>query len=328
MTARYTELEAAYSQAIKSGIEQNKLAVIAKLKELKMQVLEFYGQARAESSEIINKFLNDCKPEIKYKPVEGFGFGKIAGYDDIKNILNREFISKIKLEREGKDVNIPGVFAFFGPRGNGKTTSTLAIAEETGCIVEKIDARPFDSPETVFEKFKKLFEKSSDNFAQDGRRIIFMDEFTKFNKGEESKKQFAELLKDCSDKYKCTFFGATNNLSQAGDDFMALKPVLVAFEPPSKYNAIQVLKHYLRESADSNINYKKVVDKLFDYAQSNDSLLTNSDLKGIAKIALSSSQIVNEQDLIMAAIKRFARERFLPLNRVKNFAEDYEKYMK
>lgn len=329
LNARYAELEAAYSEAIKSGLEQNKLAVIEKLKELKMQVLDLYCNVRTEGSTLLNQLLDiELKVPIKVEPVKGFGFGKIAGYDDIKNILNREFISRIKQEKEGKNVTIPGVFAFFGPRGSGKTTSTLAIAEETGCIVEKIDAKPFDLPETVFAKFKRLFEKSRDNFAKDGRRIIFMDEFTKFNKGEDSKKQFAELLKDCSDRYKCTFFGATNHISQAGEDFMNLKPVLVAFEPASKYNAIQILKHYLQDSANNNINYSEIVDKILELCKLNKGGISNSRLIEIAKQAKKTTLNVDTGDVIKVASQYIGEKTIIPPQEMKRFADDYEKFMK
>lgn len=82
---------------------------------------------------------NTTKPIThKFNYVKGFGMSKIAGYEETKKTLNEYFISKIKLEKEGKDVDIPSAFFFFGPKGNGKTTSAMAIAEETCCNISKL----------------------------------------------------------------------------------------------------------------------------------------------------------------------------------------------
>ena len=155
-----------------------------------------------------------------------------------------------------------------------------------------------------------------------------MDEFTKFNKGEDSKKQFAELLKDCSDRYKCTFFGATNHISQAGEDFMNLKPVLVAFEPASKYNAIQILKHYLQDSANNNINYSEIVDKILELCKLNKGGISNSRLIEIAKQAKKTTLNVDTGDVIKVASQYIGEKTIIPPQEMKRFADDYEKFMK
>ncbi len=325
---KFNELKSLYDSIATSKIEKNKLAVIAKLKELKMQILDFYLNTKTESSILTHKVnLASQEDEIKPSIIQGFGFGKIAGYDDIKNILNREFISKIKQEKEGKKVKIPGVFAFFGPRGNGKTTSALAIAEETGCAIERLDARPFDEPKIVIERLRKVFQQCSDKFDQKGRHIIFMDEFTKFSREAEGRKMFADLLKDCSEKYHSTFFGATNNLSQAGEEFMAINPVLVAFEPPSKYNTIQILKYYLQDSANNNINYSEAADKILELAKQSGGLINNSRLREMSKLIKSQTKKVDTKDIIETATQYINNKTIIPPDYLKNFKSDYEKYM-
>lgn len=326
---KYLELESAYYDAVATGFEKQKYIVIENLKELRNQVLDFYSKTRIENSETLNRLNKAMEDKIEYVPVQGFGFGKIAGYDDIKTILNKEFISKIKQEREGQKVDIPGVFAFFGPRGNGKTTSTKAIAEETGCIIKDLRFGPFDKPETFLERFASVKEDAEAKFKQGGRSILFMDEFTKiFVRSKELSDKFVDLLKDCSDKFHCTFFGTTNHLSSVPESFVDLKPVLVAFEPPSKYNTIQVLRHYLQDSASKDLNYSKAADYISDFAKSKDSVITNSDLFGIAKIAKTFSKKVNESDIINAVEQRFKSEPLLSRERIAEFTKDYEKFMK
>lgn len=260
--------------------------------------------------------------------VAGFGLGKIAGYDDIKDVLSREFISKIKKERKGENVDIPSAFFFFGPKGNGKTTSTLAIAEETGCSFEDIGDGAF-SIDSFFDLLQDTAQKSQKNFSEKGRTIIFADEFTKFF-GIESpiKQKIFDFLKDCSSKFHCTFFGTTNFLSEAGTEIKKINTVFVSYDPPGKINMMKVLKHYVDGREAGEMNYSDLADNLMQWAKDNNGTLGNSHLKTIVSAVSANTKRMTADDIL-----KYAKDDFLYFHRLldektlENYKTDYRNFI-
>lgn len=263
----------------------------------------------------------------KYKHVKGFGMGKIAGYEETKNILNEYFISKIKLEKQGQNVDIPNAFFFFGPKGNGKTTSAMAIAEETGCNVEKLEHNYFqETAQEFFDRVLKIAENAKNNFKEKGRTIIFSDEFTTYMSPEDDiKERLLEFLKDCSQKYKCTFFGTTNHLSQAGEEIKSINPVIVSFDPPSKRDMAEVLKYYVNGKEAEPINYYKLAGEMQEWAKEQNGTLNNSHINKI--ITGANLSLYTAKDILNFTKTKFDKTLLLNEDILKNYREDFQKFI-
>lgn len=67
---------------------------------------------------------SDAIQDLKAKYMSNEGFSQLAGYEDEKNILYKYFISEIEKAKQGKEANVPNAVLFFGPKGNGKTSTT------------------------------------------------------------------------------------------------------------------------------------------------------------------------------------------------------------
>ena len=319
--------------AIKGDLQQQaRAALMEKLKNLSKEIFAAVNDATLQNnSRTIEQANKNLSSKSHFVPVKGFGMGKIAGYDETKNILNEYFISKIKLEKEGKNVDIPSAFFFFGPKGNGKTTSTLAIAEETGCNISKLlFSKNLETPEEFFNRILKIAEDTKNKFNEKGRTILFSDEFTTYMAPETGiKEKMLNFLKDCSQKYKCTFFGTTNHLSKAGEEIKEINPVFVSFDPPSKTDMIQVLKYYVNGREAEPINYSRLADEMRKFAKSQNKILTNADIYRLTQDVGSegNNPLYTEKDLLNY-LKYKYRSTLLSEERLKNYKEDYIRFIK
>lgn len=152
------------------------------------------------------------------------GFKRIAGYKKELNTLNQEFITKIKKEKLGDNTqNIPNSILFFGPNRNGKTTITSAVAEESGANICKLNIFQSKLPERqqeIMAQIKEIAQQSEENFKKDRTRtIIFIDEIDRLiNNSSAIKDEFSDFIKNCSEKYHCSVFCATNDPLKLGID--------------------------------------------------------------------------------------------------------------
>ncbi len=202
------------------------------------------------------------------------GFSKIAGYDEEKEILRTYFINEINKEKMGLKANVPGSVLFFGPTGNGKSTFARAFAKETGCNFNIIRNIPMDnniSESVMYKRFLAdliaMAENAEKDFkATNKRTVIFMDEITKVtNKDSTILKELDTFLADCSEKYHCTLFAATNYPSEIAltmNGSKAIFPYRVALEPPNFNNKAEVLKLYAQGRTEPNVDFKALVREM------------------------------------------------------------------
>lgn len=301
---------------------------IKKLKEVRIDTETAALEAQSKNLTYQNMIDSDKWNHVNDQHiVKGFGLGKIAGYEDIKDVLQREFISKIKKEKNCEKVDIPSAFFFFGPKGNGKTTSTLAIAEETKCKIEKIRYNSFEKQEDFFENIVNKAKAVEENFKRNGRYIFFMDEFTSFlNTENKLYSKFIDFLKDCSQKFHCTFFGTTNFLGRAGEEIKSIKPVFVSYDPPSKINMMKILKYYVDGREAGELNYSELADNLLDWANQQGGAFNNSYLKEIVKNVSLESKRISAKDLLDYAKERFNNS-LLDEKTLKNYRQDYKMFI-
>ena len=106
----------------------------------------------------------------------GEGFSKIAGMDDLKNLVRKQIIEPLRNPDIGRDYNIepPNAILLYGPPGCGKTFFAKCLAEELG--FNFMDVNPSDVGSKFVhggqEKIKNLFDTAKENAPT----IIFLDE--------------------------------------------------------------------------------------------------------------------------------------------------------
>lgn len=232
-----------------------------KIKDTTIQELNENDTIEAINLKRIQK--NDALNNLQAKLADNSkGFGRIAGYNKEKEILEKYFISEIKKEQAGEKANVPNSVLFFGPTGNGKTTFARAFAAETGCKLEKMR-----SNKDFLALLNKKLNEAENLFQTQGiRSILFIDELDKITgKNSAIVPELENTLSNCSEKYHATIFAATNypldiKLPLTGE--CSIFPYIVSMDPPNLQNKIDILEYYLKERSSNNIDYRKIAKLL------------------------------------------------------------------
>ena len=196
------------------------------------------------------------------------GFSRIAGYNEQKDILLSKFSELIKREQLGENVDIPNAVLFYGPKGNGKTTLTAALADHLDCNFIKIGNTL--TPEQDFSNLRVAAEKAKENFSKDGTRtIISIDEFDYFaDKSNHLNREIEEFIENISKDYHCTIFATTNNPQDIGQQILRGNLFhKMALGPANKENAAEVLKYYAEDFANPAVNYDKLAELISTSSQ-------------------------------------------------------------
>lgn len=253
------------------------------------------------------------------------GFSKIAGYNSEKELLNKYFISEIKKEQNGEQANVPNSVLFFGPTGNGKTTFAKAFAKETGCKLIPIRAKVSTGSDAETDKIfmtelHNKAEKSEENFQKTGTRsILFIDEFTKVaDKDSTILPELTDFLSNCSDKYHCTLFAASNhplNIALPMEGEKAVFPYVVSIDPPNIENKTEVMKFYLKGRMPEGTDYKKLAEYADKKEQEKQSVFNIAQLKedicweGLDK-KITTDEVLNNIDNTEPNIDKQALNKF------------------
>jgi len=106
----------------------------------------------------------------------GDGFKKVAGMDDLKQMIQDEVIDPLKDPESFKDYGIepPNGILFYGPPGCGKTFFAECLSEEIGFNFIKVGPSDVGSKYVHGgqEKIKQLFDSAKENSPT----ILFLDE--------------------------------------------------------------------------------------------------------------------------------------------------------
>lgn len=192
------------------------------------------------------------------------GFGKIAGYELEKNILVNQVGNTIVLEKEGKVSIVPNGILFHGPKGNGKSTFANAFAHQLECRCVKIE--DLINNEKNMDNLRKEAEKAKEHFEKTGiRTILQIDEFEDFApEGSKMTNSMKIFMDNVSKDYHCTVFATTNHPDKISD--IVLRPgrfdVMVGLPPANKEDTAAILKHYVDDLADKDVNYKEIAEHI------------------------------------------------------------------
>ena len=111
------------------------------------------------------------------KEREGEGFRDVAGMDDIKKMLQRDFVEIVSHRELAKEFGImPSNMLFFGAPGTGKTYISMKLAEECGmafCLVKPSDVGSIWSHGSV-GIIKDLFKKAETKAKENERGCILL----------------------------------------------------------------------------------------------------------------------------------------------------------
>lgn len=111
------------------------------------------------------------------KEREGDGFRDVAGMEDIKKMLQRDFVEIVSHRELAKEFGImPSNMLFFGAPGTGKTFISMKLAEECGmafCVVKPSDVGSIWSHGSV-GIVKDLFKKAEARAKENERGCILL----------------------------------------------------------------------------------------------------------------------------------------------------------
>lgn len=94
------------------------------------------------------------------------GFNRIAGYNDVKENLNTDFIMKVMgRARTSQETDAPNAFLLYGPTGCGKTAFATALAEQSLSNVQNINSAEL-LPEEFLKTLKNAALEAEKNYTE------------------------------------------------------------------------------------------------------------------------------------------------------------------
>lgn len=256
--------------AIKSEQKKNDEIKSKLSKEDEMEILA--------SIEEYSKILEQQKQYFEKK--DNFGYGKIAGYEKVKEILAQKFILPVSTQGTNLDLEVPSAILFYGPTGVGKTELTKALAEQAKCALPKFE--PSDNEEELLRDLEEARQKA---ISKNRRTVLRIDEFDEFGSNPKLAKIFSDFIEKCSAD-KITLFLTTNE-PQKIDKNILNKTINIPISPPDRNDATNVFKFYLDGKVEENFDYDKLADTLISKAGNR--AYSNSQIKRMCMIAIANS---------------------------------------
>lgn len=199
------------------------------------------------------------------------GFNRIYGYSDIKDKLIESFIlDTIAKEKTSQGANVPNAILFYGPTGCGKTSFAKALGEQSLTNVKIINASAeTENNKEILKRIIDCAEQSKKDYAESKdktRTIIVINEFEYIAYPESDIiEELKEVIKDCSNKYKCTFFLTSNNPQDIDESFLSkdITPCKVALGFADKETAREIIEGYQKDTKSPIFNIDAIIDELF-----------------------------------------------------------------
>lgn len=246
-----------------------------------------------------NRIILDYVHRIKSMEQMDYGFERIYGYEKEKEYLRREFgIKKMALAKTsiGEKVDVPNAILFYGVTGIGKSTFALALAEQMMANIINIQCDSFDDENEQMAKILQAANKSKEVYETSGeekqRSFLIIDEANELVENN----KFAQFLKDCSKKYKCTVFMTTNYPFRIPSSVLDSIPLTVGLEPPDEQNLRIFVEKFITRAKIKG-NTKEIADELLLLQRQNGIKFSNTNLEQLLKKVIKNRKKVSQSDI-------------------------------
>ena len=244
-----------------------------KIKKEKGKEKEIKSQFTPDEQAEIEKQLKELEGIVNsqkefYKSEKGFGYGRIAGYDSIKDELTQKFIQPISMKYTDYGSKLPNAILFYGPTGVGKSELARAIAEQGKCLLPR-----FGSPDDAQELQEELDSIKEKVKNEKRHSVVIIDEFDDYGSDSDGAKIFVDFIKDCAQN-NITLLLTTNNPLNI-DKSILRQTINIPVGVSSKKDASEVLKFYLEDLEQEECD--EIADAIMEKSQN--AAFSNSQLK-------------------------------------------------
>ena len=263
-------------------------------KEIK-NILNSEEQAEVQTRvEELEAFIHSQKEF--YKSEKGFGYGRIAGYENIKGDLTQKFIQPLSMKDTDFGGIIPNAILFFGPTGVGKSELARAITEQGKCFMLRF--KDPDDVQELQEELNSITQKAKD---KKGHSVAVIDEFDDYGSDPEGARVFADFIKDCAQN-NITLLLTTNNPLDI-DKSILKQTINIPVGVPGKKDVSEVLRFYLKDLKQDEAD--EVAHEIMQKAQNG--AFSNSQLKELCARAARGGD-VNLKDNMIQLVKAMPPE--------------------
>jgi len=286
-------------------------------KSLSLEIKDRYKNANEFLNSLVD-YKNNLSSNISItkkgpdkKDIELKGFSKVAGMNNLKQILQEDVINPLIKEKElYEEYKVPVLngILLYGPPGCGKTFIARSLAEEVG--FNFIEVKPSDIASKFIhgtqEKIKELF----DNAREKSPSIIFIDEIDAMLPSREGNidhsyasevNEFLAQLTECQ-KDDIFVIAATNRPEKIDAAILRTGRIdKIIYVPPPDFEARkEMFELYLRDRPTDGSIVSKTIAQMTVY-------YVSSDIKFIveeaSKMALKKREKINQKHLETAIQK-------------------------
>ncbi len=294
---------AQYKQKFNAAFEKlkNDDGAIKKIKTLKKALGALYVAKQEVIDAEISKVNNLLKIYNIFKHNhDRQGLSRIAGYDDIKQLLDKKYLTPLKQKIQGKNVAMPNMLLLYGHKGCGKTLFANSIEQETKSKIIRIETN-MDSEEDV-ENLKSAIQAAKKNYNENktSSTIIRIEEVDAFLNNVALSEDILSEINGLSD-YNTIIIATTNHPREINKQFIPKKGFMEILIPPAnKKNIQEILKYYTTEFSDDSVNFEALTNHILDMANGgaySNARLIKSLEKGIKELFIMNGKLT-QQDYV------------------------------
>jgi transitional endoplasmic reticulum ATPase len=291
-------------------------------REARLSAAEALRRAEAEwSSEMDTQ--RDGAPhldvELKVRP--GDGFKAVAGMEDLKQKLHRDFVDIVSHQALAKQFDIvPPNLLLIGPPGTGKTYLSMRLAEECGMACSVINPSDLGSIYVHGSQsmIKELFDKAEQQARESHQGVLLIfDEFDAFcpkrtpedrNNQSGEVAEFLVQLNNCIERN--IYVVGTTNCPDRIDKAVIRKgriDEVIYVGMPDEHCREQLFEYELKKRPhDEGIDLKKLVQLTAGYTSSDIAYLVKESARCAFEASIAANDTVTNisQSLLEGLIER------------------------